>query len=103
MMAYYEKKRRFPPGFDVKMSNDGNADPNQDLSVLANSEEASLARVGPDLYEAIFKHYTKKQWDKYPSEIDASVMMRLPCRTNTDERYFPDQFQGLPYRGYVTL
>ena len=29
-----------------------------------NGEEAALSRVGPELYEKIFKHYTKKQWDK---------------------------------------
>ncbi len=29
-----------------------------------NGEEAALSLVGPDLYEKIFKHYTKKQWDK---------------------------------------
>ena len=45
------------------------------------------------LYEPIFKHYTKKQWDKYPSELDASVLLRLPCRTTTDDRYFGDQWQ----------
>ena len=56
----------------------------------ANGEEAALSRVGPRLYEAIFKHYTKKQWDKYPEELDASVLMRLPCRTTTDDRYFSD-------------
>ena len=55
--------------------------------------------VGPRLYEAIFKHYTKKQWDKYPEELDASVLMRLPCRTTTDDRYFSDAWQALPRRG----
>lgn len=69
----------------------------------ANSEEAALSRVGPKLYDAIFKHYTKKQWDKYPSELDASVMLRLPCRTSTDERYFGDEWQALPVRGYTRL
>merc|ERR1712054_628011 len=69
----------------------------------ANSEEAALSRVGPELYECIFKHYTKKQWDKYPSELDASVMLRLPCRTSTDERYFGDDWQALPVRGYTRI
>lgn len=69
----------------------------------SNSEEAALSRVGPDLYEAIFKHYTKKQWDKYPCELDASVMLRLPCRTSTDERYFADDWQALPLRGYTRI
>jgi len=69
----------------------------------SNGEEAALSRVGPLLYDAIFKHYTKKQWDKYPEELDASVLMRLPCRTNTDERYFGDQWQALPARGYTRI
>lgn len=69
----------------------------------ANGEEAALSRVGPKLYEKIFKHYTKKQWDKYPCELDASVLMRLPCRTSTDERYFGDVWQALPLRGYTRI
>lgn len=68
-----------------------------------NGEEAALSRVGHELYERIFKHYTKKQWDKYPNELDASVLMRLPCRTTTDDRYFGDAYQALPLRGYTRL
>ena len=59
--------------------------------------------MGPRLYERIFKHYTKKQWDKYPAELDASVLMRLPCRTTTDDRYFGDQWQALPLHGYTRI
>merc|ERR1719326_1479546 len=87
MDKWYAENRQFP---------DGGADP-------ANGEEAALSRVGPKLYERIFKHYTKKQWDKYPAELDASVLMRLPCRTTTDDRYFPDQWQALPVRGYTRI
>jgi len=86
MIAYYSRVRVPPKSGDA-----------------TNSEEAALSRVGPDLYDAIFKHYTKKQWDKYPEELDAAVMMRLPCRTNTDERYFPDDWQALPLRGYTRI
>ena len=68
-----------------------------------NGEEAALSRVGARLYEKIFRHYTKKQWDRYPEELDASVLMRLPCRTSTDDRYFPDRYQALPARGYTRL
>ena len=53
-----------------------------------------FSQVGERLYERIFKHYTKKQWDKYPAELDASVLMRLPCRTSTDDRYFNDEWQA---------
>eukprot|EP00193_Tetraselmis_chui_P004618 CAMPEP_0177767804 /NCGR_PEP_ID=MMETSP0491_2-20121128/9341_1 /TAXON_ID=63592 /ORGANISM="Tetraselmis chuii, Strain PLY429" /LENGTH=424 /DNA_ID=CAMNT_0019284485 /DNA_START=171 /DNA_END=1445 /DNA_ORIENTATION=- len=68
-----------------------------------NGEEAALSRAGEQLYEAIFKHYTKKQWDKFPEELDASVLMRIPVRTNKDDRYFTDPHQALPATGYTTI
>ncbi len=66
-----------------------------------NGKEAALARVGPVLYEKMFKHYTKKQWDKYPEELDASVLQRIPVRNNFDDRYFSDKYQALPQGGYT--
>ncbi|OXA89000.1 UDP-galactopyranose mutase [Flavobacterium hercynium] len=69
----------------------------------ANGEEAVLNRVGNVLYEKMFKHYTKKQWDKYPAELDASVLNRIPVRYNYDDRYFSDTFQALPKGGYTQL
>jgi len=69
----------------------------------ANGEEAVLNRVGSVLYEKMFKHYTKKQWDKYPAELDASVLERIPVRTNYDDRYFSDIHQALPKGGYTQL
>lgn len=65
-----------------------------------NGEEAVLNRVGLVLYEKMFKHYTKKQWDKYPAELDASVLERIPVRLNDDDRYFSDTFQALPAGGF---
>jgi len=69
----------------------------------ANGEEAVLNRVGPELYEKMFKHYTKKQWDKYPGELDASVLERIPVRHDWDDRYFSDKYQALPKGGYTAL
>ena len=68
-----------------------------------NGREAALARVGEVLYEKIFKNYTKKQWDKYPEELDASVLNRIPVRNNFDNRYFSDVHQGQPKEGYTKL
>lgn len=68
-----------------------------------NSEESALARVGKVLYEKLFKWYTKKQWDMYPSELDASVMNRIPVRTNFDDRYFTDIYQVMPKDGYTKV
>lgn len=68
-----------------------------------NGEEAALARVGLVLYEKIFKCYTKKQWDKYPAELDAAVLNRIPVRANFDDRYFSDKYQALPEGGFTKM
>lgn len=68
-----------------------------------NGEEAVLNRVGTVLYEKMFKHYTKKQWDKFPEELHASVLERIPVRHNHDDRYFSDTHQALPSGGYTKL
>lgn len=68
-----------------------------------NGKEAALARVGEVLYEKVFKNYTKKQWDKFPEELDAIVLNRIPVRSNFDDRYFTDKYQALPKGGYTKI
>jgi UDP-galactopyranose mutase len=68
-----------------------------------NGAEAAKARVGVDLYEKIFKEYTVKQWNKQPEDLDASVLERIPVRNNWDDRYFTDQYQALPSKGYTAM
>ena len=36
-------------------------------------------------------------------ELDASVLARIPVRTNTDDRYFSDPHQALPKHGYTRI
>jgi UDP-galactopyranose mutase len=69
-----------------------------------NSEESALKRIGSDIiYEKMFKNYTKKQWDKYPKQLDASVMERIPVRFDHNDRYFNDKHEGIPKNGYTVL
>lgn len=68
-----------------------------------NSEEVALNRVGKVLYEKLFKNYTKKQWNRLPSELDPSVLARIPVRDNFNERYFDDPYEGIPINGYTKL
>lgn len=67
------------------------------------SEDVALSRVGRVLYEKLFRPYTWKQWKKEPSQLDASVLARIPIRTNFDDRYFEDKFQALPINGYTSI
>lgn len=69
----------------------------------ANSRDAMLACVGPELYELFFKGYTLKQWGRPAEALDASVCRRIPWRSDVDERYFHDEFQALPRDGYHRL
>ena len=68
-----------------------------------NSEHVGLSRVGPELYDKIFKSYTFKQWDKFPIELAPSVLERIPVRTNWDPYYFSDKYQALPSKGYTAF
>jgi UDP-galactopyranose mutase len=70
---------------------------------VRTSEDVVVSRIGRDLYEKFFRNYTRKQWGVDPSALDAQVAARIPVRTNRDDRYFTDQFQAMPRRGYTRL
>ena len=70
---------------------------------IRTSEDVVVARVGRELYEKMFRGYTRKQWGLDPSELDASVTARIPVRTNRDDRYFTDTFQAMPRHGYTRM
>ena len=70
---------------------------------IRTSEDVVVARVGRELYEKMFRGYTRKQWGLDPSELDASVTARIPVRTNRDDRYFTDTFQAMPLHGYTRM
>jgi len=73
------------------------------LARIRNSEDVVVAKVGRELYEQFFRGYTRKQWQRDPSELHASVCARIPIRTNTDDRYFTDPFQQMPTEGYTAM
>ncbi len=70
---------------------------------VKSSEDVVLKAAGNLIYEKFFKHYSKKQWDVYPDELDPSVISRVGVRTNGDDRYFTDKYQGMPVGGYTAM
>jgi UDP-galactopyranose mutase len=72
-------------------------------NAIRTSEDVVVSKVGRDLYEKLFRNYTRKQWGKDPSELDAQVTARIPVRTNRDDRYFTDKFQAMPKHGYTRM
>lgn len=70
---------------------------------ITSSKDVAISKVGTDIYEKMFKNYTIKQWGVDPSELDTSVISRIPVRLNRDTRYFADKYQGMPKDGYTKL
>src|SRR4051794_12354467 len=73
------------------------------VDYVRTSEDVVVAKVGRELYEKFFRGYTRKQWQRDPSELNASVCARIPIRTNEDDRYFTDAFQAMPTNGYTAM
>jgi UDP-galactopyranose mutase len=75
----------------------------EEKQYIRTSEDVVVSQVGRDLYEKFFRGYTRKQWGCDPSELDKSVTSRIPTRTNTDDRYFTDEYQFMPLHGYTRM
>lgn len=69
----------------------------------ANLEEQALSLVGRDIYEALIKGYTEKQWGRSCTKLPAFIIRRLPLRFMFDNNYFNDSYQGIPIGGYNKL
>jgi UDP-galactopyranose mutase len=68
-----------------------------------NLEEQAIALVGTDIYEALIKGYTEKQWGRKATELPVFIIKRLPVRFTFDNNYFNDPYQGIPIGGYTPI
>ena len=73
------------------------------VSEPRNLEEQALVLIGKDIYEALIKGYTEKQWGRKCTELPAFIIKRLPVRFVHDNNYFNDKYQGIPIGGYNKL
>ena len=94
--------------FDVDLKTDDEAaaylaSRAEPVDEITTSEDVVINAVGRELYELFFRGYTRKQWGLDPSELDKQVTSRIPTRTNTDDRYFGDTFQGMPLEGFTKM
>jgi len=75
---------------------------NKDL-IAKNTDQLFESTVGNKLADIFFRPYTKKMWGIEPKDLNIKVGSRLPVRTNDDCRYFNDEFQALPKKGYTEM
>lgn len=71
------------------------------VGVPSNLEEKAISLIGRPLYEAFVRGYTSKQWQTDPRELSPDIINRLPVRYSYDNRYFNDDYEGLPVDGYT--
>jgi UDP-galactopyranose mutase len=70
---------------------------------LKKSGDAEICGLADYVYENVFLHYTEKQWGTAPEDIDPAVTARVPVFVSRDNRYFQDEYQGMPRDGYTAL
>ena len=67
---------------------------------LLNDEDNVIKEFGKYVYEKVFVNYTAKQWNVPISEVDTSVINRVPVILGYDDRYFQDTYQAMPKNGF---
>lgn len=80
-------------GFNVKVP----------ILELRKTGDRDLSFLADFVYEKVFLHYTLKQWDKRPEDLDSTVTGRVPIYISRDDRYFQNRYQGIPLKGYTQL
>lgn len=70
---------------------------------LKNNEDDEIKEIAQYVYDNIFLKYTMKQWGQTPEEIDPAVTGRVPVLISEDNRYFQDEYQGMPLDGYTRI
>lgn len=70
---------------------------------LRQTDDPELSDLAQYIYENIFLHYTTKQWGYAPEDIDPNTIARVPVFLSQDDRYFQDEYQGIPAEGYTRM
>ncbi|MED3875747.1 UDP-galactopyranose mutase [Lysinibacillus capsici] len=70
---------------------------------LREQNDEDLKFLADYIYEKVFLRYTLKQWGIGPEDLDPTVTGRVPVYISRDNRYFQDQYQGLPKYGYTEM
>lgn len=70
---------------------------------MLNCEDDQIRGFAEFLFDNDYKLYTAKQWNLDPSEIDPSVLKRVPIVLSYGDTYFYDKYEFMPQEGFVEL
>lgn len=68
---------------------------------LLNNDNALIREYAQMLFDNDYSLYTAKQWGISPSQIDISVLKRVPVRLDYEGMYFTDKYECMPTCGYT--
>lgn len=72
------------------------------VEVLEHPDE-DIRGYAEFLFQNDYAPYTAKQWGVSPSEIDPSVLKRVPLRFSYAEGYFDDAYQVMPQHSFTAF
>lgn len=68
---------------------------------MLNSDDPYIKEYADFLFESDYSLYTAKQWGISPSEIDISVLKRVPVLFSYKTGYFDDKYQCMAKGGFT--
>lgn len=78
--------------------------PNRDsvpILELKENKNKIIKDLALFIYKNLFENYTTKMWGLNPNEIDKSVTARIPVILSYYDRYFKDDYEGVPQEGFT--
>ncbi|MBP0984783.1 MAG: UDP-galactopyranose mutase [Oscillospiraceae bacterium] len=70
---------------------------------MLNSTDPVIKQYAQFLFDKDYSLYTAKQWGISPSEIDVSVLKRVPVLFSYKIGYFDDEYQVMPKESFVAF
>ena len=70
---------------------------------LLDSKVDIIREYAQMLFDNDYSLYTAKQWGLKPSDIDVSVLKRVPVRLDYQSMYFTDKYEYMPVGGFTNF
>lgn len=80
-----------------------NHKPSVTVVEMLESEDDKIREFAYFLFEKDYKLYTAKQWNLDPSEIDPSVLKRVPIVLSYGDTYFYDKYEFMPKNSFTDM
>lgn len=70
---------------------------------MLESDNQIVKEYAEFLFEKDYRLYTAKQWGIPPSQIDVSILKRVPVLLDYRDSFFNDKYEAMPEHGFTKL